>query len=348
MSVLLNNETKIWFTMGPASSEPNIVSQLIQHGAGGCRLTFSYGTPEIQIKRADLIREKSRQHNAKCDIIADLAGEKIRLGEFNGLNQLMISKGDKLKFAKSGFDLSKKIIPVNSTEFIDRVSKGDHIVIGDGSAELIIIEKFDNSLTCEAVDDGVLNPNRGIVAQSDSVQPSSLTMKDWSDLKAIINSQKFDAVAFSFISKHEELKQIHDFLNDNSAKIPIIAKIETKKGVENLPEILPLVDAIIIGRGDLALFSPWTELGFLVDQAAKTAKKANKPWVIGTQLVEGLERFSFPTRSEICDITRWLTDGASGFLLSYETAFGPKAVSAVSSLNKLITAYYNKFGERKK
>lgn len=338
MSLFQNNKIDIWFTMGPASSHSDVIKKIVEEGATGVRLTFSYGTPQIQIQRAEMVTNSAKEVGKTCKIIADLAGEKIRLGEFGKSNHLAVKEGERLQIVSSKFDFENKIIPLNSEDFIDRVVEGDNLIVGDGSVILSIVEKQDNGLLCEVTKGGVINPNRGVIAQSDSFQPACLTSKDLDDLDEIIKSDSFDAVALSFVSNARDVLRVREILEKSHVNIPIISKIETRQGVENASSIASASDAVMVARGDLALFSPWQELGNMTEQIVAQVKNAQKPWIMATQLVEGLERFVFPTRPEICDLTRWAKEGASAFLLSYETAFGPRPVDAVYCVNEILSA----------
>ncbi|MDE1856494.1 MAG: hypothetical protein KGH98_00240 [Candidatus Micrarchaeota archaeon] len=331
--------TDIWFTMGPASSDRDVIRQILEAGATGVRLTFSYGTPQIQIERANLVRDVAMELSVRCTIVADIEGEKIRLGEMDGSKSISVTEGETLNLVpSSNFHHEQHTIPVNSDSFITKAKKGDRIVIGDGATSLKIVEKHRGEAVCDVVKGGVINPNRGIIDQSSGFQPACLTDKDRSDLGEIAESGAFDAVAVSSVSNSDDIVEVRRIINERSPDLRIIAKIETKSGILNLGKILEASDMIMIARGDLALFLPWYELGNNVDRIVHQAKRSGKPWIMATQVAEGLERFSFPTRAEICDITHWVKEGAGGFLLSTETAFGKRPVDAVACVSKVVSA----------
>jgi pyruvate kinase len=149
----------------------------------------------------------------------------------------------------------------------------------------------------------------------------------------------FDAVALSFVGSDAELKRVRERIQRAGRTVAIVAKIETPAGVANADAICQAADVVMAARGDLALTAPWTELPAAVRAIAASARAAGKPWLLATQVAEGLERFAFPSRAEICDLAHWLAEGCAGVLLSYETAFGSRPTAAVSSVASLLARW---------
>lgn len=329
----------IWVTMGPVLENPETLFKIFESGAKGVRVALSYGDHEIWSRRSKLIRDSAKKAGKSCLVIADTSGGKIRLGGLGDFNHLDIRGGERIKLVplSSGFRFEGKEIPVN-VDLKGVVFEGDRVMIGDGAVILKVVGAENDSVTCVVEKGGTINPNRGLIIQSEKFQPECLTEKDVEDIRYVASSEDFDALALSFVSESDQVDKAKRMLSEAGRDIPVIAKIETKKAIENLSSISEVADAIMIARGDLALFAPWTQLGNLVEKAVRTVKRSGKPWVIGTQVAEGLERFAFPTRAEICDLDRWVKEGASAILLSYETAFGPRPVDAVSCVRQLIEA----------
>ena len=121
--------------------------------------------------------------------------------------------------------------------------------------------------------------------------------------------------------------------------LPIVAKIETALGVKNIREIARATDMVMVARGDLAITMPWIDLYASTRTIAKACSQEQKPWILATQIAEGLERFTFPTRAEICDLAHWIEQGAAGAMVSYEMAFGPKPVEAISFMRATLQRY---------
>lgn len=334
-----NNNVELWFTMGPNSREPDAVRELLSAGATGARLTLSYSTPEWHIEKAKLLKSTAQSLGKNCMAIADLEGEKFRIGNFIEPQHVKVENGNKVTFTYSSetWEKVKDCIPLKSKEFIKYVNKGDMLVIGDASAVFLVDSVDEDVIYTSAIGDGTINPNRGVLVQNAIFQPSSFTTKDQLDLTELLKeSQLFDAVALSFVSSANDIKEARNLLKQHGVSMPIIAKIETQAGIDNIMEIAKEADYLMAARGDLALFTPWVDLYGQVQKISIAAKQYGKKWILATQIAEGMERFAFPTRAEICDLSHWLSDGVDGVMVSYETAFGPKPKQVIECISKLI------------
>ncbi|MEU8268324.1 pyruvate kinase [Sphaerisporangium sp. NPDC049002] len=326
--------THLWITLGPSSL--GLEAELFSRGATGSRLTFSYGTPELQLERARTLRKAAQEVNRTSFTVADLAGEKFRLGEFTGRPSIPVTPGCRFVLASGASSDPEHdgALPVPDQSFFGHLTLGDVITVGDGGAELTVVD-LDGALAgVEAVSTGVIDQTRGLTVRGNDFRPRALTTKDRSDLRFVAQHEEFDAVALSFVSSARDVMDARDLLGGRD--ITLIAKIETALGVANIREICAVADMVMAARGDLALSIPWVELPEAVERIAEGAAGARIPWILATQVAEGLERFSLPTRAEICDLAHWLAQGCAGVLLSYETVFGRNAIGAVSAVDELI------------
>ncbi|KKW31374.1 MAG: Pyruvate kinase [Candidatus Uhrbacteria bacterium GW2011_GWA2_52_8d] len=220
------------------------------------------------------------------------------------------------------------------------MSTGDDTVIeGDGALLMKVLETYDDHIVVTPLHDGVLHPGRGVVVQDEHLKPSALTQKDTSDLRALLATQLFDAVAVSFVADQHDIERVRAVMKEVGTSLPIVAKIETALGVQNASEIAHVSDALMAARGDLAITMPWIELPASMDSISHVSRETQTPWIVATQIAEGLERFVFPTRAEICDLAHWIQTGAAGAMVSYETAFGPKPVESVEFMRSIMKRY---------
>lgn len=338
MELLKTSNKEIWFTIGPSSNSDQIIEKIIHAGASGVRLTFSYGDRELHEKRAIVVEEASNSVGKNCIKIADIPGEKIRLGNFGEYDEVFIEKGDDFSLVREEFNSENGEfrIPVLSSKFFDSVAENDVLNFGDGAVTSVVKNVKKDEITLNVLQGGHLNPNRGVSVQDSSFEPRTLTNSDRKDLQFIAKSQHFDAVALSFVSSANDIHEAREVLSSHGEERPIAAKVETKKGLENIDAIANAADVVIIARGDLALYLPWESLGINVMKIVEECQRNDTPWIIATQIVEGLNRFSFPTRAEICDLSQWVGKGTAGIMLSYETAFGSQPVQAVNCTKKVI------------
>lgn len=339
-----SDQTDIWFTIGPESNHPEMVNKLLNAGATGARLTFSYGTPDLHEQFAEMLNKASGVTDTSCTVVADLGGEKVRLKSFPTNSKINVGEDDDIRLVVGSdrADIQSGQLPIDSERFLNQLRQGDRIFIGDGAVELEVTKLTQEAADCKVTVPGTIEQGRGVIVQNGEFEPRALTEQDREHLDAIGKSDCYDVVEISFVSSRKEVSQTREILADHDTNVPIVAKVETANGIENAQAIADSADALMIARGDLALHMPWTELGYHVERVVEAAEAAGTPWIIATQVVEGLERFAFPTRAELCDLDRWCKRGAAGILLSRETAFGSDPVRAVSAVRDVIDVSANK------
>ena len=332
---------QVWFTYGPQTSDDNVIRHLLEAGATGARLTFSYGTPELQADRAKQIRKIAKELSRDVFLVADLQGEKCRLSKIGDASEIPVRAGEPFLLTRGESDLqgNPMRLPLQIPSYIDELASGDIVIEGDGALLIEVIEKRADGALCSPQSDGVLHPGRGIIVRKPEFRPAPMTSKDESDLLAVVGSELFDAIAISFVGSPDDIRQARSLMGPHKDSLSIIAKIETQLGVDNIESIASETDVLMAARGDLALTAPWEELYASVVSISQAAIKHNTPWILATQLAEGLERFVFPTRAEICDLAHWVSMGAQGAMLSYETAFGPRPVDAVRAVRGIVDRY---------
>lgn len=331
---------ELWYTPGPASLGKE--EELLRAGATGARLTFSFGTPRLQEERAGRLREAAARAGKPCRVVADLAGEKFRLGEFADGPSLSVRAGDPVRLVASTAASTADgglTLPVVTPGFFAALNRGTAIVVGDGGAMLKVTTTAAAEARAEATADGVIDQCRGLTVQGSARPPVSLTDKDLADLDFVLGSLAFDAVALSFVACAADVVRVRERATRAGRKIAVVAKVETPAGVAEAPAICRVADQILVGRGDLALTAPWVDLFGSVRAVSAAARAQGVPWLLGTQVAEGLERFAFPTRAEICDLSHWLQAGCAGVLLSYETAFGRRPIDAVAAVAALLARW---------
>ncbi len=331
----------IYYTLGPQCLE--IPERMMEAGARGARLTFSFGTPDIQHSRATRLREVSKKLGIDFEIIADLEGGGSRIGEFessDGVEFLTLRKGQIVHFVNalsSEIRNDRLLVPVPDKEVYDALDVGNTVCIGDGSGYISIIECLSDSKSGEIVFDCQIEGRRGILIQGSGVEPACITNKDRDSLTHIANNAvDYNVVALSFVSSASDVLEARHILGEAGSNIGIMAKIETPSGVKNIKEICETADSIMVARGDLALTQDWRMLPESVKQIVHEANRQEKPWIMATEVASGFMHHNMLTRSEICDAWHNISLGTAGFLLSRETAWGPRPADAVHSLSRLI------------
>ena len=89
-------EPELWYTLGPTSLGKE--RDLLINGATGVRLTFGFGTPSLHYERAVLHKNIASELGTKCLTIADLNGERFRLGKFDGPPTIPVAANTEVHF----------------------------------------------------------------------------------------------------------------------------------------------------------------------------------------------------------------------------------------------------------
>jgi pyruvate kinase len=332
---------QIWFTYGPNTKDDSVLRALFEAGATGVRLTFSYGTPELQGERATQLRNVANEVGRTIVIVADLQGEKCRFSKIEGIDEIAIKTGQPFILTAAAADLesSPLRLQIQLPKYLETLQSGDVIIEGDGGLLINVLERTAEGVLCATENDGVIHPGRGIIVRKSDFRPTPMTGKDKEDLTFVARSGLFDMAAISFVGDPMDVSEAKRIIAEEHSSMDVLAKIETQLGIDRIEGIAKEADALMAARGDLALTLPWVELYSAVSKLSDGAKAAGTPWILATQLAEGLERFAFPTRPEICDLAHWISQGAAGAMLSYETAFGPKPVDAVRYVTEIVRRY---------
>ncbi|MBT4365407.1 MAG: pyruvate kinase [Desulfobacterales bacterium] len=327
-------KTKIIGTIGPASSEKQVLEKLIAAGLNVARLNFSHGSYEDHNEVISRIRSISRAMNKPVGILLDLQGPKIRTGKLKDGEPVHLKKNGTVSITTRNIKGTRELISTTYKKLIDDVKKDEKILLDDGLIELKVISKTDDTVKCKIIHGGILKENKGINLPGIDVSAPSLTEKDKKDLKFGIQSG-VDYFALSFVRKAEDLKNIKSIIAKQGSDIPVIAKIEKPEAVDNLDEILEVADCIMVARGDLGVELKPEQVPTIQKNIIQKAIKANKPVITATQMLESMTSNPIPTRAEASDVANAIFDGTDAIMLSGETASGKHPVKAVKMMTRI-------------
>ena len=323
-------KAKIVATLGPSSIYK--IEDLIKAGVDVFRLNFSHANHKTHKESIKKIREIAKKLNSKTAILQDISGPKIRIGEIDGV--LELKRGDKIKLVKKN-PKSKYDLTISYPEIIDQVNIGEYVFFADGSIRTKVIDKDKNSLTLEVKNEGVLSSRKGVNFPHSNLKISAITEKDKKDL--IFGARNgVDIVAISFVNNKDDILKAKKILKENNASPWIIAKIETKKAVENLDEILEVADGVMVARGDLGIEVGVEKVPVIQKKIIRRANKLKKPVITATQMLLSMVNSPFPTRAEVSDVANAVMDGSDAVMLSDETTVGKYPIKAVETLKKVI------------
>lgn len=327
-------QTKIIATIGPASRGREILSRLIHAGIDVARLNFSHGTHEQYLDDINAIRELADNAGRHVAILADLQGPKIRLGDIQA-SGVLLHRGDKFILTTEEVLGTKERSHVNYPNLPRQVCAGTVIYLADGLIGLQVLDVDGEEIICEVMQGGEISSHKGVNIPGMDINEPSLTVKDRIDLEFAI-SAGVDWIALSFVRSPEDIDDIKAMLSDTG--IPVMAKIEKREAVDSITEIIEKADGIMVARGDLGIEIPLEEVPIIQRKVVCMARRAGKPVVIATQMLESMTWQSRPTRAEAADVAHAIFDGADAVMLSNETAVGAFPVEAVETAEKIAIA----------
>jgi len=333
--------TKIVATLGPASSDPDILEKMIRAGVNVVRLNFSHGVAQDHIDRARLVREAAARAGREVAIMADLQGPKIRVGKF-AQGKVQLEQGAQFILDASrttpgdiqGVGLDYKELPQD-------VKPGDMLLLNDG---LIVLQV--DAVKGEAVHTtvqlgGELSNNKGINKKGGGLTAPALTAKDMEDIKTAMSFQA-DYVAVSFPKNATDMEMARQLANVAAAEFKhrpgLIAKIERAEAIPHLDEILRASDGIMVARGDLAVEVGNAAVPALQKHMIRLARAHDKVVITATQMMESMITNPVPTRAEVSDVANAVLDGTDAVMLSAETAAGKYPLETVIEMAQICVA----------
>ena len=333
--------TKIVATLGPASSDPALLEQMIRAGVNVVRLNFSHGVAQDHIDRAALVRSAAQRAGREVAIMADLQGPKIRVGKF-AEGKVLLEPGQKfvLDAARSqpgdlhGVGLDYKALP-------REVKPGDVLLLNDGLIVMTVDAIRGDAVHTTVKLGGELSNNKGINKLGGGLTAPALTAKDMDDIRTAMRFQA-DYVAVSFPKNATDMEMARQLCNvaaDEYGHRPgLIAKIERAEAIPRLEEILLASDGIMVARGDLAVEVGNAKVPALQKRMIKLAREHDKVVITATQMMESMITNPVPTRAEVSDVANAVLDGTDAVMLSAETAAGKYPLETVEEMAKICLA----------
>lgn len=341
--------TQIFATFGPACGNKEVLRKMIDVGMTGMRLNLSHTTLSNSASYIKAYREAAAEAGAVPQILIDMQGPELRVGEL--IDGVLLKETDVVVLCEKnltdedsiGF-LEHKFIPVPSV-VIQALEVGDEILLDDGKILIEVVEIDVESLKANVLRGGKLQSHKSIKIKDKNIKLPPLTDHDIENIK-LAKEYGVTALMQPFVLEGEDLKYVRSIVKEYGAEdIQIFAKIENRLGVENIDSILPESDVIIIARGDLGNDMPLWELPRVQKQIEEACKKAEVPYVVVTQMLASMETNPVPTRAEVSDIFHAVFHGAYGIMITGESAIGKYPIEAVKYMtNTAKEAEQNKGG----
>ncbi len=334
----LFKRTKILATVGPSVFAEEKLKEMVYAGVNGFRLNFSHGTYDERDRQIAIIRRYAAERGKSVAIVQDLQGPKIRLGDIKD-NHYDVKTGDELilDYACEEHD-GGNVLPVQYN-LAEKVKVGEPVLLFDGKIEGKMIEKVSSTaIKIKAENDGYIMSRKGINLPDTDMGGDIITEKDLADIE-FGASRDFDYVAMSFIQSADDIDKLRQIMVSHGSTARIIAKIETKKAVqddETMEEIVKATDGIMVARGDLAYEAGAEIVPIVQRKLIALCRQYSKIVIVATQMMSSMVENPRPTRAEVSDVATAVLLGADVVMLSDETANGKYPIETIKEMKKVI------------
>ncbi|MET0933974.1 MAG: pyruvate kinase [Mycetocola sp.] len=325
---------KIVATLGPATASYENIRAIIDAGVNVARMNLSHGTYDVHEGVYANVRKAAADAGKPVAVLVDLQGPKIRLGKFEG-GPYDLAEGDIFKITTEDVLGTKELSGTTFKGLPNDVKPGDFLLIDDGKVKVKVLETDGVVVTTEVIVAGAVSNNKGINLPGVAVNVPALSDKDEADLRWGLKLGA-DFIALSFVRNAEDIQRVHEIMDEEGKRLPVIAKIEKPQAVDNLEEIIDAFDGIMVARGDLGVELPLEAVPIVQKRAVELCRRMAKPVIVATQMLESMISSPIPTRAETSDVANAVLDGADAVMLSGETSVGEFPVITVQTMARII------------
>lgn len=327
-------KTKIICTLGPASTNEEMIKKMLIAGMNVARVNFSHGTHEEHGKTIDLFRSVRDGIGAAAAVMLDTKGPEIRTRDFKD-GRVVLNAGQTFTLTTEELLGDESRASITYKNLPAELKKGDEVLIDDGKLRLKVEQTTAAEIVCRVLTGGEVSNHKGINVPNVALSMEYLSNTDKEDLLFGIK-KNVDYVAASFVRRAEDVKTLREFLDANGGNdIKIISKIENIEGIDNFEEILDESDGIMVARGDMGVEINFARLPGIQKRFIKRCQQSGKTVITATQMLESMIKSPIPTRAEITDVANAVFDGTSAVMLSGETAMGQYPAEAVAAMAKI-------------
>jgi pyruvate kinase len=332
-SRIYGRRTKIVCTIGPATSSTAMIEKLIRAGMNVARLNLSHGKLTEHAHFVQTLRNLSQRLRVEISILIDLPGPKYRTGKLKD-DQAILKKGAQLVLTTHQIEGDAARVAVNLPNLPKDVKLGDTVLLADGAMQLKVQQIDGGEVKCLITVGGILTEGRGLVVPGMRTSGPFVTEVLREKLLFAITQQP-DYVALSFVTSTQDIADVRSILRENSADIPIVAKIERGQAVSNFSSILAISDGVMVARGDLGVDIPLEKVPLVQKEIIKMCNRAGKPVITATEMLESMVKSMRPTRAEVTDVANAIFDGTDAIMLSEETSIGEHPLEAVKIMDRI-------------
>lgn len=332
--------TKIMATAGPTMEEVEQIEKAIQAGATHFRINMGLRQRDLH-KYFRNIRLAARRIGQEVRVLLDMPTSRPRIGK---MQPMELSTGD------SVFLVSKKEVSSSEThtipleglsQIIPFLEVGHRILFRDGKVIFIVKEVLNsNTVLVECIKATTVLRQLGSSMFPDSnVTYQPLVSADLAFFeKFVADGLVPDLISLSFASEMKQVQELREVVNSywKNCEVKIIAKIETKQGLNNFDDILHAADGVMVARGDLLLNVPAYKLPKIQEILVQKTNAAEKISIVATEMFEQFAVNGVVNRAELSDIALAVRQKADILMLSRETGNSNYPIETVDLIRKLI------------
>jgi pyruvate kinase len=323
-------KTKILATLGPSTGTPERIRALFDAGVDVFRINMSHTSHTALGEMHAAVRALEVETGRPIGILVDLQGPKIRLGTLPNGSRIL-KEGEQVRFVRKVQADDPNDIPIPHPEVFAALKMRHTLLIDDGKVRLRLLSVKEYYADAIVVVGGEIKDRKGVNLPDTLLPIPAMTPKDRSDIDAALHLG-VDWIALSFVQRPDDVAELKKIVAGRAA---VLAKIEKPKALEWLPDILEMADALMVARGDLGVELPLEAVPGKQKQIVRAARKAGKPVVVATQMLESMIGSPVPTRAEVSDVATAVFEGADAVMLSAETASGKYPVEAVQVMDRI-------------
>ncbi|WP_433347806.1 pyruvate kinase [Microtetraspora malaysiensis] len=332
----MSRRAKIVCTLGPATSSPERLRELIAAGMDVARFNLSHGSHELHKEVLDRVRAAADEVGRAVGVLADLQGPKIRVGRFAS-GPVRLGFGDVFTITTEDVPGDRDIVSTTYAGLPGDVRPGDTVLVDDGRLHLEVTAVDGPRVVTRVVIGGMISDNKGLNLPGVAVSAPALTEKDEIDLRWALRTG-FDMIALSFVRSPDDAEIVHGIMEEEGVHLPLLAKIEKPQAVACLEEIVDAFDGIMVARGDLGVELPLEQVPIVQRRIIELCRDKAHPVIVATQMLDSMMSAPRPTRAEASDVAYAVMDGADAVMLSGETSVGNYPVESVSTMARIATA----------
>lgn len=332
---MLDRRTKIVCTLGPAVASEDAILRLVQDGMDVARLNFSHGDHADHEENYNWVRKATDETGRAVGILADLQGPKIRLGRFENGSEVW-ENGEIVRITVDDIQGTHDRVSTTYKNLAQDAKPGDRLLIDDGKVAIVVESVEGNDVVCRVTEGGPVSNNKGVSLPGMDISVPALSEKDKADLRFALKLG-VDFIALSFVRSPADIDLVHEIMNEEGRRVPVIAKLEKPEAVDALESIILAFDAVMVARGDLGVEVPLEQVPLVQKRAVQIARENAKPVIVATQMLDSMIENSRPTRAEASDVANAVLDGADAVMLSGETSVGVDPHNVVRTMARIVS-----------